>query len=222
MNKLFKEKILYVFIGVIFSSLSLALAFSVMASDVGFSPSDSNWNVTNVQSATDSLYYSITRRNPVGEIIAFMGTSTPDYFLWCDGTIYNISDYPYLADHIKDDFGSYNYFGGNGTTTFAVPDLRGEFLRGTWTNSHANQGSGESVGVHQDATAHIAVYSANSVGQTIYWPPNMHTYNADSSIGKTPNTYGNVTGSIGNNATIDQYITSRPTNTSVMYAIRYE
>ena len=84
-----------------------------------------------------------------------MGNNTPDYFLSCDGTVYNISDYPYLAEHFKTEFGSYNYFGGNGTTTFAVPDLRGEFLRGTGTNSHASQGSGESVGIHQDGTEHL-------------------------------------------------------------------
>ena len=37
--------------------------------------------------------------------------------------------------------------------SFGIPDLRGEFLRGTGTNSHVNGGNGAGVGEHQDATA---------------------------------------------------------------------
>ncbi len=66
--------------------------------------------------------------NPLGTIISYMGTTPPDNYLACDGSVYNITDYQELADHINTQFGSYDFFGGNGTTTFAVPDLRGEFL----------------------------------------------------------------------------------------------
>ena len=60
---------------------------------------------------------------PVGEIIRTIGNKTPKHYLMCDGTEYNISEYPYLAQHFKNEFGSYNYFGGDGINTFAVPDL---------------------------------------------------------------------------------------------------
>ena len=60
---------------------------------------------------------------PVGHILTHMGTKAPKHYLMCNGTEYNILDYPYLAQHFKDEFGSYNYFGGDGTTTFAVPKL---------------------------------------------------------------------------------------------------
>lgn len=60
---------------------------------------------------------------PVGHIISFMGNNAPDHYLACDGTLYNISDYPYLVQHFIDQFGSVNHFGGDGTTTFAVPAL---------------------------------------------------------------------------------------------------
>lgn len=83
-----------------------------------------------------------------------MGTAAPDGYLVCDGTVYNISDYPLLANHFETQFQTKNHFGGDGITTFAVPDLRGEFLRGTGTNSHTNQGSGLNVGMHQDGTIH--------------------------------------------------------------------
>jgi len=65
---------------------------------------------------------------PVGNVIAYMGNKPPQNYLVCDGREYGIAKYFKLAEHIKNEFGSYNYFGGNGETTFAVPDLRGRML----------------------------------------------------------------------------------------------
>jgi hypothetical protein len=59
---------------------------------------------------------------PIGTINSYMGTVAPIGWLVCDGTVYNIADYPDLATHIASQFGSTNFFGGDGTTTFAVPD----------------------------------------------------------------------------------------------------
>lgn len=59
---------------------------------------------------------------PVGHIISHMGTVAPKHYLTCNGSEYNIEDYPYLAQHFKDNFGSINYFGGDGITTFAIPN----------------------------------------------------------------------------------------------------
>ena len=64
---------------------------------------------------------------PVGHIISHMGTTAPSHYLICDGAEYNITDYPYLAQHFEDNFGSVNYFGGDGTTTFAVPNIGKEY-----------------------------------------------------------------------------------------------
>jgi microcystin-dependent protein len=67
---------------------------------------------------------------PAGVIAGFAGASTaaPDGWLPCDGMAYGMSRFPTLNDMI-----SYNY-GGDGLTVFNVPDLRGQFVRGT---SHA-------------------------------------------------------------------------------------
>ena len=59
---------------------------------------------------------------PVGEIITKIGSTIPAHYLPCDGAIYNILDYPKLAQCIKDEFGSTNYYGGDGITTFGVPN----------------------------------------------------------------------------------------------------
>ena len=225
MKRFFKKEYLLIIPVIILSSVT-TLAFSSVASDVGYTPSDTNWPVNNVKDATDSLYYSIKSKSPIGEIIAYMGTSAPEYFLECDGTVYNISDYPYLADQIKKEFGSYNKFGGNGTTTFAVPDLRGEFLRGRGTNSHTKQGNGASVGTHQDATALPYYYKFldNSKYGVQYDGPSTTSLisNADYTVigdGYYSNIYQDVGGAYSN---LNLTFTTRPTNTSLLYAIRYE
>ena len=68
--------------------------------------------------------------SPIGTVISFMGTVAPEGYLACDGGEYAISAYPRLAGFIKEQFDSFEYFGGDGETTFAVPDLRNLFLRG--------------------------------------------------------------------------------------------
>lgn len=58
---------------------------------------------------------------PVGTLINTEGPQNPEHYLLCDGTEYNIVDYRDLAEAIKKVYGRYNYFGGDGTITFAVP-----------------------------------------------------------------------------------------------------
>jgi hypothetical protein len=60
---------------------------------------------------------------PIGHIISRMGAITPKHYLLCDGSEHNIADYPHLAQHIIDSFGSVNYYGGDGINTFKVPNL---------------------------------------------------------------------------------------------------
>ena len=59
---------------------------------------------------------------PVGEIITRIGGKAPAHYLICDGSEYNILDYPELASAIEKEFGVVNVFGGDGVTTFAVPN----------------------------------------------------------------------------------------------------
>lgn len=88
--------------------------------------------------------------NPVGTVISFLGLTAPAGYLVCDGAEYEITAYPDLADHFRQQFGAANHFGGNGTDTFCVPDMRNLFLRG-YHGSAEEQLSGE-VGKQQEAT----------------------------------------------------------------------
>ena len=61
----------------------------------------------------------------VGSIMQFAAySSTPLGFLACEGQVLNIVDYPDLFATIGDTFG------GDGVTTFALPDLRGRTIVG--------------------------------------------------------------------------------------------
>jgi microcystin-dependent protein len=61
---------------------------------------------------------------PPGAISAYAMPTAPAGWLLCDGTVHGAASYPRLFAVIG---GS---FGGNGTTTFAVPDLRGRVVLG--------------------------------------------------------------------------------------------
>ena len=215
-NKKNKRFVLYVIIfSILFSSISAIASYSIGANNVTYTPTDNSWQVANTKEAIDDLFDS------VGAIYSYMGNAAPHGYLACDRSTYRISDYPRLAGHIQGNFGSYNFFGGDGTTTFAVPDLRGEFLRGSGTNSHTNQGNGSTVGTHQDATNHI------NFGTTYYdinWPGGSQVTgsgnNYDSSHTKAVGTYSGR-GATDNNWSNNRFYTSRPTNTSVLYIIKY-
>lgn len=169
---------------------------------------------------------------PIGTIISYMGTTAPQDYLICDGTTYNIADYKQLADFFAAQFGSSNFFGGDGVTTFKVPDLRGEFLRGTGTNTHTDQGDGSNVGAHQDSTQFpanmfgISGGNANKIEMRGIGDSsgNVAVKNADTSIPATSlsnvkkflSKDGDVTDITSGNI----YATIRPTNTSVLYCIK--
>nr|WP_024835396.1 phage tail protein [Clostridium sp. 12(A)] len=160
---------------------------------------------------------------PVGHILSYMGTTPPSHYLTCDGAIYNITDYPFLAQHIKIEFGSFNYFGGDGTSTFAVPDLRNEFLRG-YHASKTEKLSGE-IGIHQNPTENIFLYTGNSkvAFTSNYNSADQFPSNMDSIIQGTNNTGWLVNSSAQNwsSTGIGKY-TARPTNIAVLYCIKYE
>ena len=98
--------------------------------------------------------------NPVGTVISFLGLTAPAGYLVCDGAEYEITAYPALADFFRQQFGAANHFGGDGTATFAVPDMRNLFLRG-YHGAAEEQLSGE-VGARQEATEHPGFTTARS------------------------------------------------------------
>lgn len=61
----------------------------------------------------------------LGQVIAYAGSAVPPGWALADGSLLNIAGYPDLFDLLG------HLYGGNGTTTFGLPDLRGKMLVGT-------------------------------------------------------------------------------------------
>ena len=161
--------------------------------------------------------------NPVGTIISLMRKTAPEGYLICDGRELNIADYPALSTMFEEDFGSKNIYGGDGITTFAVPDLRNEFLRGYHGDSE-EQLSGE-LGIHQDATEHVMVVTGTNrsinvdveASNIANRPANV---DKNACVGTTKEVY--VTGTLtGSGWDGWSRYTGRPTNVAVLYCIKY-
>lgn len=166
--------------------------------------------------------------SPVGTVISYMGTAAPAGYLVCDGALYNVADYPALAQHFKTQFGSANYFGGDGSASFAVPDMRNLFLRGYHGSAEALSGN---VGKRQEATEHVTVYSEHSVNTWvgIYVPmaSNSSSKNPPAQIDKAvTGNYGgfyfSASGDPDGGYTGPSKYTSRPVNMAVLYCVRAE
>ena len=179
---------------------------------------------------------------PIGTVISFMGNTPPDDYLSCDGNVYRINDYKPLANFIHLQFGSYDYFGGDGIDTFAVPDLRGEFLRGTGANSHTNalgelQGSGSDVGKHQSGTrmsVPLTFSGSNSASDIVWFGAYIPPKTAKNKLIESIDSDYILKDSVGLKISAPKIINTspylnqatvqivRPTNTSVLYCIKYK
>lgn len=79
-----------------------------------------------------------------GSVFWFAGKTAPNGFLICDGSLISRVNYSDLFSVIGIEFGS-----GDGSTTFALPDLRAKFIRG----AGSSDGYSASFGNTEDATS---------------------------------------------------------------------
>jgi microcystin-dependent protein len=106
---------------------------------------DVNANFQFVMDQIQVLKAQIVAAQPTGTVLSFAGplltdADTPAGFLVCNGLSYATTDYPALFAVI-----GYTYGGSGGT--FNVPDLRGEFIRGS--DSGRNVDPGRALGSEQ-------------------------------------------------------------------------
>jgi microcystin-dependent protein len=177
---------------------------------------------------------------PVGSIMAYVSSSSPDGWLLCIGTAINRIQYSQLFHVIGIQFGS-----GNGTTTFNLPDYRGAFLRGTGTDS-----TGKYIGPALDMSQNHATQThGHTASSTVNDPGHTHNQNSvnddyNNSGGEYPNsipsfprydsagikTWNNIststTGitvstSVANSTTNTDPNETRPYNFGVYWIIKY-
>lgn len=73
---------------------------------------------------------------PVGTVVPFAGTVVPAHWLFCDGSVRNVADFPLLSAALGTNFGA-----SGGAGTFNLPDLRGRAIFG-----FDNDGTGRLTG----------------------------------------------------------------------------
>ena len=155
----------------------------------------SNFNVNYANSAGNGV--------PPGAIMPFAMNSAPAGWLAANGTAVSRSTYAALFAAISTTYGA-----GNGSTTFALPDLRGYFVRGSGTNS--------------DGTAS----GAFGAKQTDEFKSHQHTsgYHIVTTGGygqtNTGSTFATSTGT-GTNTNATGGTETRPKNIAMLYCIKF-
>lgn len=172
---------------------------------------DISVEVANDSHTHDTRYYTETEVDTllsnslsplVGMVIATARTSAPSGFLECNGASISRVTYSNLFNAISTTYGA-----GNGSTTFTLPDLRGEFIRG-WDNGRGVD-SGRTIGSSQsdalklhDHTLNVSIVGVTGGASGIYQPNTV--YNP---VGSMVNTNGGTE--------------TRPRNIAMMYCIKY-
>jgi len=101
-----------------------------------------NTTLTQFEGYNGSAWGEIANGVPVGSVFNLATTTVPTGFLECNGAAVSRSTYASLFSTISTTWGA-----GDGSSTFNLPDLRGQFVRG-WDNS-AGVDSGRSFASSQ-------------------------------------------------------------------------
>lgn len=145
----------------------------------------------------------------VGEVSAFARTSAPDGWLKANGAAINRVTYGNLFSAIGTTFGA-----GNGSTTFNLPDLRGEFPRG-WDDSRGVD-SGRAFGSAQadDFKSH-----AHNLSNIASIPTNSTTVTQEPLL--TENTTTSVASNVSGYILATGGTETRPRNIALLYCIKF-
>ena len=135
-----------------------------------------------------------------GAVIAVGVSSIPTGYLKCNGAAVSRTTYSALFVELGTLYGV-----GNGTTTFNLPDLRGEFIRG-WADNRGVD-TGRSIGSFQNED-----YKSHRHTKDSYAAQVAGAFSGVFSV--TANSSGTFTGFSGGTET-------RPRNVAMMYVIKY-
>ena len=107
---------------------------------------------------------------PVGTILDFAGAGAiPEGFLSADGTTKNIVDYPDLATVLS------TTWGGDGVTTFGLPNAQNKFLKGKDSDAVGDSGGSNTNSHTHSVTSNVSVDNHTLI--TANLPVHSHTIN---------------------------------------------
>lgn len=122
----------------------------VSASEITYNNTESGMAATNVQDAITEL--STAPKGgpgvPVGSVFWLATQTAPEGYLICDGSAVSRTEYADLFAAIGTTFGA-----GDGSTTFALPNLRAAFIRGAGSQN----GYSATFGQKQEATKWVKI-----------------------------------------------------------------
>lgn len=122
----------------------------VSASEITYDNTESGMTATNVQDAITEL--STAPKGgpgvPVGSVFWLAAQTAPEGYLICDGSAASRTEYADLFAAIGTTFGA-----GDGSTTFALPNLRAAFIRGAGSQN----GYSATFGQKQEATKWVKI-----------------------------------------------------------------
>ncbi|MEN0045502.1 MAG: tail fiber protein [Bacteroidota bacterium] len=171
---------------------------------------------------------------PVGGIMPFGGANPPEGWLLCDGREVRRDFYADLFAMIGTNWGA-----GDGSTTFRLPDLRGQFLRGVSGSSNEDPNRNSRTAKYSGGSTdnNVGSYQQDELkrhGHPVYYsrqdggskedegyltldttaPVEIHSANTGSPQRVTSNLNTNAVGGAGGSE-------SRPKNAYVNYIIKY-
>ena len=201
------------------------------ASDITLTLPSSDGNANDVLQSDGSGNLSFTalpQAVPSGTVHLFATTTAPTGYLECDGSAVSRTTYADLFTIIGTTWGA-----GDGSSTFNLPDLRGEFVRG-WDNGKGTD-SGRSFATSQTDQNKSHNHTATS---TVTDPGHFHTtenfvvrsgYQEPRNLGVGTDGNGNSTGNTNSKTTgitvsttiaNDGGSEARPRNIAMMYVIK--
>lgn len=148
-----------------------------------------------------------------GSVIIMPVSTVPTGYLECDGSAISRTTYSALFTILSTTYGS-----GDGSTTFNIPDLRGEFIRG-WDNGRG-QDSGRSIGTSQSDAFQGHHHSYRYYNQFLAGG-GSRTDDMPQSPNSTSNNRVTTPISDGSNGTPRTANETRPKNIAMMYCIKY-
>lgn len=169
---------------------------------------DSAWVTLGTVDDTAGTFLPSSGGVPSGAIQVFAMSTPPTGWLSCDGSAVSRTTYATLYGLIGTLYGS-----GDGSTTFNLPDLRGEFIRG-W-DAGRGVDSGRAFGSSQADELKAHRHSYNTNGGTAGGGGDNGLARVGGSAGSA--TFGYPPGAINETGGTE----TRPRNVAMLYCIKY-
>lgn len=198
-----------------------ALTQSVQANSTAIA-AKADKSVTDNQQTNIGILFSVNALQ-AGSVVMFARNTAPQGYLKCNGAAVSRTTYNTLFAAIGTTFGA-----GDGATTFNVPDLRGEFMRG-WDDGRGID-AGRAFGSGQGASVHpwLGVYRASAQSGILVGMPaatlvdNGSAYpSGDSILPASSGPYFSASMPAASTNSAPAAVGARPRNVALLACIRY-